>query len=489
MLCRRQCMNATVARACSLARWARINPTLLLGVFITFFDTFTVGLVNPVYPQLVQGDVVGATAFAIILSSANAASLAASTAFGRLSDVHGRKVAIVACTVCTMCGYVCYAVGWCTTQPGARLLLPALGRVVSGMGRSALSGPIIALLSDNTHPTQKSGRIGRTVATFGLGYAFGSALGGLAVARGGASTNLILIVLCSMVQVACACLLPRTPLSTGTHPTKRCARHGNWRRALHTALAVPGISLLLTLQALAAASFSAYDATSALFVQSALGYTASQRGFLLAYAGWVFSLQSLVVVPRFVGSGQPLTLLCFAFSCTAIGRLGLASATCLPATPTIVLSYLVLNFGQAMTHTLLKSLTAHLVGKQRSGMMLGVLNSVDKACGILAPLVGGPAYDLIGPSAPACLSALFAFAAFGTAACSALDISTTSERSCTIQPVASTTIFTTVPREVSRSKRRSKSPPRSPLTGTRRKSAVTSAKGTRRKSAVTSANL
>mmetsp|Transcript_66176 Transcript_66176/g.147739 ORF Transcript_66176/g.147739 Transcript_66176/m.147739 type:complete len:249 (+) Transcript_66176:360-1106(+) len=69
----------------------------------------------------------------------------------------------------------------------------------------------------------------------------------------------------------------------------------------------------------------------------------------------------------------------------------------------------VLNLGQGMTHTLLKAITTNLAeGHQRVGLMLGVLGSVDKGCGVLAPLVGGPAYDRIGPVAPACLTALFA---------------------------------------------------------------------------------
>ena len=68
-----------------------------------------------------------------------------------------------------------------------------------------------------------------------------------------------------------------------------------------------------------------------------------------------------------------------------------------------------LNLGQGMTHTLLKAITTNLAeGHQRVGLMLGVLGSVDKGCGVLAPLVGGPAYDRIGPVAPACLAALFA---------------------------------------------------------------------------------
>ncbi|EOD11714.1 hypothetical protein EMIHUDRAFT_124640, partial [Emiliania huxleyi CCMP1516] len=123
---------------------------LLLTTCLTFVDTFTVGLVNPVYPQLVQSKVIGATSYAMIMSAANAAALAGSTLFGRLSDLHGRRVAIIASTCTASLGYLCYFVGFaCEGHSDVlRLALPAAGRVVGGMGRAALPAPLLALLAE-----------------------------------------------------------------------------------------------------------------------------------------------------------------------------------------------------------------------------------------------------------------------------------------------------------------------------------------------------
>ena len=60
----------------------------------------------------------------------------------------------------------------------------------------------------------------------------------------------------------------------------------------------------------------------------------------------------------------------------------------------------VLNLGQGMNHTLLKALVS-AAAKERRGLMLGVLASVDKLTGVIAPLLSGAAYDTVGPAAPA----------------------------------------------------------------------------------------
>ena len=100
---------------------------LLVG-FITFADTFMLGLLNPIYPMLVQSDRIGATAFASIMSVGNAGALVASPAFGRLSDIHGRRVAVVAASSTTLAGFALYAAGLACdgASPASRLLLPLL---------------------------------------------------------------------------------------------------------------------------------------------------------------------------------------------------------------------------------------------------------------------------------------------------------------------------------------------------------------------------
>ena len=394
---------------------------------LTFLDTFTVGLVNPIYPQLVQSKLLGATTFALIMSLANGAALVGSTLYGRISDVSGRRTAILASSATTMLGFALYVIGFACheTFPTLRMLLPAAGRVIGGMGRSALAGPLLAMLADKSVSDDDAANGGatrtvaqdttRVVATFGFGYATGSGIGGYVVGLGGAWLNLACISVCGCAGVLCAWQLPRDEPALSKRPSpsngKRAAPGSTTATALRAALSVRTTRALLLVQALTAASFHVYDSTGALYMQEHLGYSASQRGYILSFAGWMFALQTLFVVPRlFALVGRPRTLLCCALLCTGLGRVGLACASLGHPTLAIVASYPVLNFGQAMTHTLLKALMSKAAAAEDRGLLLGVLESVSKSFGVLGPMIGGPLYGRIGPPAPACASCLLALA-------------------------------------------------------------------------------
>ena len=394
----------------------------LLLALITFFDTFIIGLVNPIYPKLVQSELLGATLFACILSAANAAGFLCSTLFGRLSDLRGRRTAIIASTATTCAGFFLYAIGLACEgrSPTARALLPALGRILGGVGRASLSAPLLALVSDNAAETASEAStkrsLARTFAVFGFGYASGSGVGGFVVGVGGPSLSMTLILPCAMLQVLCGILLPSAGRARRRHEAQKAAPTQGVGMLAATRLGVSSSSTraILMLQALASASFHTYDGTSAIYMKDALGYSAEQRGYILSYAGWVFAAQTFFVVPRLIRLAQPARLLLLAFTATALGRFGLAAATWAPPTPLLLASYAVLNLGQGLNYTLLRALMSSAAGAETLGLMLGLLGSVDKLVGILGPLLGGYMYDALGPEAPACAAGLVALAGFAS---------------------------------------------------------------------------
>jgi len=417
-----------------------VDTALLLSV-ITFLDTFSVGLVNPIYPTLVQSQLLGATLYASILSFANAGGFACATLFGRLSDVRGRRAAIIASVCTTFCGFAFYAIGLACEDfsPMARQILPAAGRILGGIGRSALNAPLLALVADyaghdagkSDPATRQQKQMARTMATFGFGYASGSGVGGFLVGIGGVWFSMGMIGVSAALQVLCAIMLPEpakavavpdpaqaiappaalppttaAPATTAAAPspntsavpptmyvaaTKPAAANATgWVSAVRVGLSDRRICVLLLLQCLASASFHTYDATSAIYLKDALGYSASERGYLLSYAGWAFAAQTAFVVPRLLSRGhEPARLLALAFWSTAVGRMGLAAASVLPPTPLIVGSYAILNLGQGMNHTLLKALMSSAAGEERLGLLLGLLASTDRLMGVLTPLLSG----------------------------------------------------------------------------------------------------
>ena len=429
-MARRRATSPHVRRhAVKAATTPKTDPTSLMRLVtvLTFLDTFVVGLVNPIYPTLVQNATLGATLYAGVKSSANGAALLAGTFFGRLSDVKGRRAAIVASTLVSFLGYLCYTLGYFCEgfYPTARVLIPAIGRVISVTGRSALIAPLHALLADHAGHDATS-QVAKTMAVFGFGYAAGSGVGGILVSWSGGTPqiNLAAIVMLSAVQVGCALLLPQRVVTATSHApvsaaTAVSAKEG-WVSALRNALGDKSTRLFLLLQGLASSSFHVYDSTSDIYMSTTLGYSPSQRGFVLSYAGWVFAVQTLLVVPWLVSLGKftKFQLLRFAYLFTAAGRFGLAAASsaALYTTPTILVSYAILNLGQGMGRTLIKGLVASAAAEGRLGVTLGVLTSVDKLVGVIAPLVGGPAY-VVAPHFPAILAGVV-----GLAACAAVNL-------------------------------------------------------------------
>ena len=328
------------------------------------------GLVNPIYPLLVKSVLLGATLFALIMSASNAAALMGSTIYGRIADVHGRRLAVIA-SACTTClGFILYVVGFACEGvfPKPRMLLPAAGRIISGMGRAALAGPLLAMLADHADNKNTVAQdTTRVVATFGFGYAAGSGVGGYILSVGGTWLNLAFISLCICAQVLCAALPPDNGSSDDESRPSRGSRSSQSSRkapptrgasasmaaVLRAALAIPTTRALLLVQALTAASFHVYDSTGAIYMQDHLGFTPPQRGYILSYAGWMFALQTFFAVPWLVSSGfqQGAAVLRAALHRDWARRPRVCHVWLSIA---IVSSYPILNLGQGMSHTLLQ---------------------------------------------------------------------------------------------------------------------------------------
>ena len=276
---------------------------------VTYLDTFCIGLLNPLMPTLLRSDLIGARMYSMLVSASNAAALVAGTSFGRLSDVLGRRAAIFASVLCSLFGYVCFALACASDNvyPRARLILPAVGRVLAGVGRAALSAPLLALLAERAGRSAAT-RVAASMATFGFGYASGSGLGGvLSRSTNEAALPVALVLLCSLLQLGCACSLPRgahhrpssahdktSVVAKGAGGAARARSH-SWLASLQLAMAVSSTRTVLLLQLLSAASFQVYSATSAIYLKEHLGYSSAQLGYILSFAGWAFALQTHVV--------------------------------------------------------------------------------------------------------------------------------------------------------------------------------------------------
>ena len=131
---------------------------------------------------------------------------------GRVSDVHGRKAAVVASAALGLVGYLCFVPG---LTAGAPVLLPCLAKILTTVGRAALMPPLNALVTDGEADEASRRRVGNLVGSFGLGYATGSGLGGY-LSQHSTAAPLGLACACAATEVVCAVLLPPTAAAART---------------------------------------------------------------------------------------------------------------------------------------------------------------------------------------------------------------------------------------------------------------------------------
>src|SRR5438309_11684102 len=146
-------------------------------IFITvLLDMVSFGVIIPVFPQLILklqgGDMAGAAAVFGIFGTAGAVmQFVFSPVQGALADRYGRRPVILLSNLGLGLDYVVMAlaptIGWLF-----------LGRIISGITTSSIP-TAMAYIADVTPKEKRAGAFGMIGIAFGLGFAFGPAVGGL----------------------------------------------------------------------------------------------------------------------------------------------------------------------------------------------------------------------------------------------------------------------------------------------------------------------
>jgi MFS family permease len=162
-------------------------------------------------------------------------------------------------------------------------------------------------------------------------------------------------------------------------------------------LSLPGVRGLLAVSFLSLVSFSAFEATFALFGSRRLGLTESSTYSLFAVIGVLIAVDQVVLVRRAVArwgerGGLQLGLLLNAAGLAVLGGVHslLALAPCL----------LLLTAGQGLITPTLSSAVAGQAGPDERGRVLGVQQSAGGVARVVGPLLGGAAFGHLGVWVP-----------------------------------------------------------------------------------------
>lgn len=355
----------------------------LTGPFLFILATLTldgmgIGIVFPIMPDLMDRVGAGSTAQGafwggIMMSAYAAAMFLFGPIIGSLSDAFGRKPVLIAALLTLVIDYVIMALA----QTYWVLLI---GRIIAGMA-GATYITATAYISDITKPEARGAAFGMIGASFGIGFVFGPALGGVAsgwhitapfwIAAGLAFLNLLFGLF----------VLPESLSREKRRPFGR--RDLNPFGAILRAFAIPGLAIPLICIFVFEVANMVYPTLWAFWGREVFGWDGFTIGVTLSAYGVMIAVVQAGVLPRLTARFGDYRTLLFATGAAVFGLVGFGFSTAAWAVA-LVLPIATLA---DMAPPLMTAFAANRVGEDSQGLVQGVIASLASIAAVGAPLV------------------------------------------------------------------------------------------------------
>jgi multidrug resistance protein len=345
-------------------------------------DLVGFGIILPVLPLYARRFHASPAVIGVLVASFSVAQLVLAPVWGRVSDRIGRKPVLVVSLVGT-------AVGSLLTGLAGGIGLLFLGRIIDGASGASVS-VAQASVADIAAPSERARLFGLLGAAFGLGFVLGPALGGLLAL---VSAKLPFFVAAGVAAVNAVVAIRRLPETheAGSSGDRVSTRPPKSRR--QPVRSLPGVAGLLAVAFLSLVSFSAFEATFALFGSRRLGLTESSTYGVFVVIGVLIALDQVVLVrPCVARFGERGALQ----AGLALNGLGLALLAGVHSFATLLPCLVLLTIGQGLITPTLSSTVAAQAPAGDRGRVLGVQQSVGGMARVVGPTLGGVAFGHLG---------------------------------------------------------------------------------------------
>jgi multidrug resistance protein len=344
-------------------------------------DLVGFGIVVPIIPRFSEDLGASPAVAGLVVASFSLAQLVFTPLTGRLSDRIGRKPVLLFSLVGT-------AVGSLLTGLAGSLWLLFAARLLDGASGASVT-VAQASVTDVASPEERPRLLGLLGAAFGVGFAFGPAIGGIASRI---DHRLPFFIAAAIAGVNALAAVKRLPETNPEHV----------RRARAAAPLVPGeagegLRVLVGVAFLGLVAFSAFEATFALLTRARFGLSEPRTYDIFFVIGLGLALVGGLVHPVAARFDEG-TILRGALAANALGLLLLAPPEggwwlLVPALALLVV-------GQGLLSPVIASSVARRARDVDRGRALGVQQAAGGLARIAGPALGGLLFGRVSAAAP-----------------------------------------------------------------------------------------
>lgn len=354
-----------------------------------FMDMVGLLMVIPLLPFYAVELGGGGLAVGVLVSSYAVAQLLSAPFWGRVSDRHGRRPALLIGLVFSVAAYIIFSYA-------TSLWLLLLSRLVQGAGGGTV-GVIQAYVADASEPDQRARSLGWISAATNMGVAIGPVLGSTTYAWGREAPGLVAAALC-VVNIGFAWRFLRE-----SHDVKLERPEGTRER--RSGEAIWGVvrnskepaSRLIWIYAIAMGSFQAMTAVLALFLAYRFAVTEQTIGYVFMYIGIISVVTRAGILGPLVDRMGEARLSRFGI---VLLSSGLAAIPFTHNYVTLALAVALVPLGTAFTFPCLTSMLSRIIERHERGLYMGVQQTFGGVARVVGPLGAGWAYDHLGVGVP-----------------------------------------------------------------------------------------
>eukprot|EP01129_Flabellula_baltica_P014451 TRINITY_DN6913_c0_g1_i1.p1 TRINITY_DN6913_c0_g1~~TRINITY_DN6913_c0_g1_i1.p1 ORF type:complete len:391 (+),score=42.56 TRINITY_DN6913_c0_g1_i1:107-1279(+) len=366
---------------------------IIIGLFV-IIDVLGFSLILPLLPYLTKQFAINAFYVGILQSCNSVAQLISVPFIGSISDNYGRKPVLLFCIFGTFVSFVMF--GMAETY-----FMLVLSRVLDG----AIGGNISLAKSYVTDVTTKENRskgLGIIGASFGIGFIFGPAMGGILMEYDHRYPSYLAAVL-SLINFFLVLFFLEETKSVNTTNITPVSIIKNVLKDLKDCLSQKNLRTILFNHFTYMLIFTLFECSFSFFSIQRLNLEPRMSSYLLVYFGIFYASVQGSGIKRLTKRMSEDTLLRYSL-------LGLAVSFVIymfiPNVPLYMVLLVPLSMFNGIANTLLSTKMSHLVEPRLVGGAFGLSAALGSMTRIISPAIGGYLIDNFTISSPYILCAI-----------------------------------------------------------------------------------